>query len=100
MIYADDVRPHECRRDDQQERDSDDPETGNQFKRLQRWIESEHIHNVTMAVMDRPHVFEIHALTELRLVFEEWDKLTKYPVSRVSGKNTMVHNVNRRLYGR
>lgn len=34
--YADDVRPHECRRDDRQDRKSDDPETGNKFIGLQR----------------------------------------------------------------
>lgn len=30
---------------------------------------------------------------------EKWDKLTKYPVSSVSGKNNIVHNVKRRLRG-
>ena len=36
VIYADDVRPHECRRDDEQDRNGDNPETGNKFIRLQR----------------------------------------------------------------
>ena len=62
----------------------------------------EHVHNVGMAVIDRPHVFKVHTLTGLRfiLLLRNKEKLTKYPVSNVSGKNTTVHNVKRRLCGR
>lgn len=102
MVHADDVRPHECRHDNRQDRNRDDPETGNPLIRLGEWMWGEHVHNVGMAVIDRPHVFKVHALAELRFIFlwRDREKLTKYPVSNVSGKNTTVHNVKRRLCGR
>jgi hypothetical protein len=47
------------------------------------------------------HIFsKFMPYKELRLGFtQEPYKLTKYPVSNVSGKNTIVHNVKRRLHG-
>ena len=46
------------------------------------------------------HIFsKFMPYEELRLVFcTGTDKLTKYPVSKVSGKNKIVHNVKRRLH--
>jgi hypothetical protein len=59
------------------------------------------IHKVSMAMIDGPHVFEVHALTGIQTIFlQSRARLTKYPVSNVNGRNTTVHNVNRRLYGR
>ena len=55
-----------------------------------------------MAVIDGPHVFEVHTLRKIQGIFTQRKRarLTKYPVSNVSGKNTTVHNVNLRLCGR
>jgi hypothetical protein len=69
---------------------------------MEIWMWSEHIHNVGVVVLDGPHIFEIHTLRGTQLISLQRNRarLTKYPVSKVSGKNTTVHNVNRRLYGR
>ena len=46
------------------------------------------------------HIFsKFMPYEEFRLCFMQgWEKLTKYPVSKVSGRNTIVHNVKRRLH--
>jgi hypothetical protein len=103
MISADHVRPHERRRDNEHDGNSDDPEAGEQqiHTTSEMNVRSENVQNVGMVMFDRPHVVEVHALRKRQGNFssEKRDKLTKYPVSKVSGKNKMVHNVKRRLHG-
>ena len=63
-------------------------------------VQSENVHNVGMIMFDRPHILEVHALKKVgKFSTEKKDRLTKYPVSKVSGKNKIVHNVKRRLHG-
>jgi hypothetical protein len=103
MITADHVGPHEPWRDYAHDGNSDDPEAGEQqiHTTSEMNVRSENVQNVGMVMSDRPHVVEVHALEIVRVIFlqKKSDKLTKYPVSKVSGKNKIVHNVKRRLHG-
>lgn len=62
-----------------------------------------HAHNITVAMHDRPHIFEIHTLHMARRLIEYRTPIvhggirTKYPVRRVSGRKMMVASVSRRL---
>jgi hypothetical protein len=64
MIPADDVRPHERRRDNAHDGNSDEPEAGEQqiHTTSEMNVRSENVQKVGMAMFDRPHVFEVHAL--------------------------------------
>lgn len=54
-----------------------------------------------MPMSDRPHVIEVHTLQCARSVMTsaepEIEMLTKYPVSKVSGRKMIVTNVNLRI---
>jgi hypothetical protein len=71
MISAYHVRPHERRRDNAHDGNSDDPEAGEQqiYTTSEMNVRSENVHNVRMVMIDRPHVFEVHALKKVRVIF-------------------------------
>jgi hypothetical protein len=71
MIPADHVRPHERRRDNTHDGNSDDPEAGEQqvHTTSKMNVRSANVHNVGMVMFDRPHVVEIHTLKTVRVYF-------------------------------
>jgi hypothetical protein len=71
MIPAGDVRPHERRRDNAHDGNSDDPEAGGQqiHTTSEMNVRSENAHDVSMVMVDRPHVVEVHALKKSGLFF-------------------------------
>jgi len=71
MIRADDVRPHERRRDYAHDGNSDDPEAGEQqiHTTSEMNVRSENVHKVGMIMFDRPHVVKVHALKKVRVDF-------------------------------
>jgi hypothetical protein len=71
MIPADDVSPHEQRCDNAQDGNSDGPEAGEQQIHItsDKNVRSENAHNVSMLMLDRPHVLEVHALKSVRVTF-------------------------------
>jgi hypothetical protein len=70
-VPTDDVRPHERRRDDAHDGNSDDPEAGGKqiHTASEMNVRSENAHNVSMVMFDRPHVVEVHALKNSVLFF-------------------------------
>ena len=71
MICVNHVRPHEHRRDNAQDGNGNDPEAGEQqfHTNSEMNVRSENVHDVGMVMFDRPHVFEVHALIKVRVIF-------------------------------